>query len=115
MSPVPWTGVSSWRRRIASISGPIPDWLRYRVGANAGGQGEGFFEDVNSNETEGEVTAVVDVPLLSPGQQRFEFGYENAVIARHPSASRALSRACAVAASPSTVVRMSGEALAALV
>jgi len=37
----------------ASISGPITDWLRYRVGGNAGGQGEGFFEDVNSNETEG--------------------------------------------------------------
>ena len=36
-----------------SISGPITDWLRYRVAANGGGQGEGFFEDVNSNETEG--------------------------------------------------------------
>jgi iron complex outermembrane receptor protein len=36
-----------------SVSGPITDWLRYRVAANGGGQGEGFFEDVNSNETEG--------------------------------------------------------------
>jgi iron complex outermembrane receptor protein len=36
-----------------SVSGPITDWLRYRVAGNTGGQGEGFFEDVNSNETEG--------------------------------------------------------------
>jgi iron complex outermembrane receptor protein len=36
-----------------SVSGPITDWLRYRVAANGGGQGEGFFSDVNSNETEG--------------------------------------------------------------
>jgi iron complex outermembrane recepter protein len=36
-----------------SVSGPITDWLRYRVAGNAGGQGKGFFEDVNSNETEG--------------------------------------------------------------
>ena len=36
-----------------SISGPITDWLRYRVAGNAGGQGEGFFQDANSNETEG--------------------------------------------------------------
>src|SRR4030095_15733766 len=36
-----------------SISGPITDWLRYRVVGYGGGQGEGFFKDVNSNETEG--------------------------------------------------------------
>jgi iron complex outermembrane recepter protein len=36
-----------------SISGPVTDWLRYRFAANTGGQGEGFFEDVNSDETEG--------------------------------------------------------------
>ena len=36
-----------------SVSGPITDWLRYRVAGNAGGQNEGFFEDANSNETEG--------------------------------------------------------------
>ncbi len=36
-----------------SVSGPITDWLRYRVAGNAGGQNEGFFKDANSNETEG--------------------------------------------------------------
>jgi iron complex outermembrane receptor protein len=36
-----------------SLSGPITDWLRYRVVGYGGGQGEGFFKDVNSNETEG--------------------------------------------------------------
>src|SRR5688572_11332405 len=36
-----------------SVSGPITDWLRYRVAGNSGGQGEGFFEDTDSNETEG--------------------------------------------------------------
>jgi iron complex outermembrane recepter protein len=36
-----------------SVSGPITDWMRYRVAANSGGQNEGFFKDANSNETEG--------------------------------------------------------------
>ncbi len=36
-----------------SISGPITDWMRYRVAGNVGGQDEGFFKDANSNETEG--------------------------------------------------------------
>jgi iron complex outermembrane receptor protein len=36
-----------------AVSGPITDWLRYRVAGNTGGQGEGFFKDANSNETEG--------------------------------------------------------------
>ena len=36
-----------------SVSGPITDWLRYRFAGNTGGQNEGFFEDTNSNETEG--------------------------------------------------------------
>ncbi|MGH8188753.1 MAG: TonB-dependent receptor plug domain-containing protein, partial [Steroidobacteraceae bacterium] len=36
-----------------SLSGPVNDWLRFRVAANTGGQGEGFFEDVDSDETEG--------------------------------------------------------------
>jgi iron complex outermembrane recepter protein len=36
-----------------SVSGPITEWLRYRVAGNVGGQGEGFFKDVNSSETEG--------------------------------------------------------------
>jgi iron complex outermembrane receptor protein len=36
-----------------SLSGPVNDWLRFRVAANTGGQGDGFFEDVDSDETEG--------------------------------------------------------------
>ena len=36
-----------------AISGPITDWMRYRVVGYGGGQGEGFFKDANSNETEG--------------------------------------------------------------
>src|ERR1044071_7390888 len=29
----------------ASLSGPITDWLRFRVGGSTGGQGVGFFRD----------------------------------------------------------------------
>jgi iron complex outermembrane recepter protein len=36
-----------------SLSGPVNDWLRFRVAANTGGQGDGFFEDIDSDETEG--------------------------------------------------------------
>src|SRR5688500_6589752 len=37
----------------ASVSGPVTDWMRYRFAGNAGGQGEGFFKDENTSETEG--------------------------------------------------------------
>ncbi len=36
-----------------SVSGPVTDWLRYRVVGYGGGQGEGFFKDANSKESEG--------------------------------------------------------------
>src|SRR6185436_6460662 len=36
-----------------AVSGPITDWMRYRVVGYGGGQGEGFFKDANSNATEG--------------------------------------------------------------
>ncbi|MGH8187003.1 MAG: TonB-dependent receptor plug domain-containing protein, partial [Steroidobacteraceae bacterium] len=53
-----------------SLSGPITDWLRFRVAGNTGGQGEGFFRDEDSNETEGNVSD----DLYVEGQLEFNIG-----------------------------------------
>ncbi len=53
-----------------SLSGPITDWLRFRVAGNTGGQGEGYFRDVDSNETEG----AKNDDLYVEGQLEFNFG-----------------------------------------
>lgn len=53
-----------------SLSGPITDWLRFRVAGNTGGQGRGFFRDVDSDETEGGVND----DLYVEGQLEFNIG-----------------------------------------
>ena len=53
-----------------SLSGPITDWLRFRIAGNQGGQGEGFFRDEDSNETEGNVSD----DLYVEGQLEFNIG-----------------------------------------
>lgn len=39
----------------AAASGPLADWLRFRVAGTTGGQGEGFYEDVDGGRGEGGV------------------------------------------------------------
>jgi iron complex outermembrane receptor protein len=53
-----------------ALSGPITDWLRFRVAGNTGGQGEGFFTDVSDGATEGNVSD----NLYVEGQLEFNFG-----------------------------------------
>jgi iron complex outermembrane receptor protein len=53
-----------------AFSGPITDWLRFKVSGSTGGQGEGFFRDVNDGETEGNVGD----DLYVEGQLEFNFG-----------------------------------------
>ena len=38
-----------------AISGPITDWLRFKVSGSTGGQGEGFFRDEDGGPSEGNV------------------------------------------------------------
>lgn len=37
----------------AAFAGPVTDWLRYRVAGFKGEQGEGYFEDIDGNSSEG--------------------------------------------------------------
>jgi iron complex outermembrane receptor protein len=53
-----------------AVSGPITDWLRYRFTGAKVVQKEGYFEDVNSNETEGNVYD----DLYVEGQLEFNIG-----------------------------------------
>jgi iron complex outermembrane receptor protein len=54
----------------AALSGPITDWLRFRTAGTKGGQGRGFFRDVNSSETEGNASD----DLYVEGQLEFNIG-----------------------------------------
>src|SRR6187455_2121648 len=38
-----------------SVSGPITDWLRFKVSGSTGGQGQGFFRDEDGGPSEGNV------------------------------------------------------------
>src|SRR5262245_25457146 len=53
-----------------SLSGPITDWLRFKVSGSTGGQGQGFFRDVSDGATEGNVSD----DLYVEGQLEFNFG-----------------------------------------
>ena len=53
-----------------SISGPITDWLRVKLGASSGGQGEGFFRDEDGGPDEGNVGD----DLYAEGQLEFNVG-----------------------------------------
>lgn len=53
-----------------SLSGPVTDWLRFRFAGNSGGQGRGFFKDIDSDETEGGVND----DLYVEGQLEFDIG-----------------------------------------
>jgi iron complex outermembrane recepter protein len=53
-----------------SLSGPITDWLRFRVVGTSGGQGKGFFKDIDSGETEGGRND----DLYVEGQLEFDLG-----------------------------------------
>jgi iron complex outermembrane receptor protein len=54
----------------AAFSGPLTDWLRFKVAGSTGGQGEGFFRDVTDGATEGNVGD----DLYVEGQLEFNFG-----------------------------------------
>jgi iron complex outermembrane receptor protein len=54
----------------AAMSGPIADWLRFRVAGTTGGQGEGFYKEVDSERTEG---GVQDDRYIE-GQLEFDIG-----------------------------------------
>ena len=54
----------------ATLSGPITDWLRFKVGGSTGGQGVGFFRDVSDGLTEGNVGD----DLYVEGQLEFNIG-----------------------------------------
>src|SRR5262245_33162298 len=53
-----------------TLSGPLTDWLRFKVGGSTGGQGVGFFRDVSDGHTEGNVGD----DLYVEGQLEFNFG-----------------------------------------
>jgi iron complex outermembrane receptor protein len=53
-----------------SISGPITDWLRFKVAGSTGGQGVGFFRDVSDGLTEGNVSD----DMYVEGQLEFNIG-----------------------------------------
>jgi iron complex outermembrane receptor protein len=53
-----------------SLSGPITEGLRFRAAGFTGGQGRGYFRDVDSNETEGNVND----DLYVEGQLEFNIG-----------------------------------------
>ena len=53
-----------------SLSGPLTDWLRFKVGGSTGGQGAGFFRDVSDGHTEGNVGD----DLYVEGQLEFNIG-----------------------------------------
>ncbi len=53
-----------------SFSGPITDWLRFKVSGNTGGQGEGFFRDEDGGPSEGNVGD----DLYTEGQLEFNIG-----------------------------------------
>jgi iron complex outermembrane receptor protein len=53
-----------------SFSGPISDNLRFRFAGSQGGQGKGYFRDVNSSETEGSKND----DLYVEGQLEFNVG-----------------------------------------
>jgi iron complex outermembrane receptor protein len=54
----------------ASLSGPITDWLRFKVAGSTGGQGVGFFRDVSDGLTEGNVGD----DMYVEGQLEFNIG-----------------------------------------
>ncbi len=53
-----------------SLSGPITDWLRFKVSGSSGGQGEGFFRDEDGGPSEGNVGD----DLYAEGQLEFNIG-----------------------------------------
>jgi iron complex outermembrane receptor protein len=53
-----------------ALSGPLTDWLRFKVSGNTGGQGEGFFEDEDGGPSEGNVGD----DLYVEGQLEFNVG-----------------------------------------
>ncbi len=53
-----------------SLSGPITDWLRFKVSGSTGGQGEGFFRDEDGGPSEGNVGD----DLYVEGQLEFNIG-----------------------------------------
>jgi iron complex outermembrane receptor protein len=53
-----------------ALSGPITDWLRFKVSGSTGGQGEGFFRDEDGGPSEGNVGD----DLYVEGQLEFNIG-----------------------------------------
>ncbi|WP_175597328.1 TonB-dependent receptor [Peristeroidobacter soli] len=54
----------------AALSGPVAEWLRFRVAGTSGGQGEGFYQDVDGGRGEG---GVQDDRYVE-GQLEFDIG-----------------------------------------
>ena len=53
-----------------ALSGPLTDWLRFKVSGSSGGQGEGFFRDEDGGPSEGNVGD----DLYVEGQLEFNIG-----------------------------------------
>jgi len=53
-----------------ALSGPLTDWLRFKVSGSTGGQGQGFFRDEDGGPSEGNVGD----DLYAEGQLEFNIG-----------------------------------------